>query len=144
MCTGPLVSADISSATYRTWQHNDAISRFLLMVVGKHWRIAVMNTGLKWIFFFGILTFEYCTVQTCYLGVTKTMRNTTASVLSHYAQFLSRLKHQHKTFENTIVRLQKSPPLPWRVRHRDRKCSKTAAQNTNILHTLNPAHALIL
>lgn len=68
-----------------------------------------MNTGLKWIFF-GILTFQYITVSNLYLGVTKTMRNTTASALSDYAQFLSRLKHQHKTFENTNVHPQKSPP----------------------------------
>lgn len=38
------------------------------------------------------------------------MRNTTASALSDYAQLLSRLEHQHKTFENTIVHPQKSSP----------------------------------
>ncbi|KAL3193445.1 hypothetical protein MRX96_016806 [Rhipicephalus microplus] len=64
------------------------------------------------------------------------MRNTTASALSDYAQLLSRLEHQHKTFENTIVHPQKSSPQPWRSRRRDRKCSKTGAQITNSLPTL--------
>lgn len=51
MCMGPLVSADVSLATYRTWQHNnDAVPSFLLKVVGIYWRIAVMNTGLRRIY----------------------------------------------------------------------------------------------